>query len=61
MKYFMSCGRTQFNKQLEKWQEFHEETYEDFYEMQSRMDKLETFVEILTANVEDMEYRGSHG
>ena len=56
-KYFMSQGRTEFNRQLSKWQDFFDETHDDFFEMESRLEKLETFVEILSGTVEDIELR----
>ena len=54
-KYFMQQGRTEFNKQLNKWQDFFDETYDDYYEMENRLEKLETFVEIMSGNLEDLE------
>ena len=38
---FMALGRTEFHKNLEKWQDFFEETSDDFYEMETRLEKLE--------------------
>ena len=41
-----------------KWQDFFDETHDDHYEMESRLEKLETLVDILTSNLEDLEARG---
>lgn len=38
---FMALGRTEFHRNLEKWQDFFEETQDDFYEMETRIEKLE--------------------
>ena len=51
----MALGRTEFHRNLEKWQDFFEETQDDFYEFESRTEKLEALVEILSTNYEEIE------
>ena len=43
---FFEAGRTQFNIQLLKWRELFEETSEDHFEMQSRIEKLEALANV---------------
>ena len=52
---FMAQGRSEFNRQLGKWQEFFDETHDDHYSMETRLEKLETLVDILTDHIEEME------
>ena len=47
---FMALGRTEFHKNLVKWEDFFEETQDDFYEMESRLERLEPMFEIFTTN-----------
>ena len=54
---FMAEGRTEFNVQLLKWQELFEETNDDYYEYQSRVEKLEAMVELLATQLEAAEDR----
>ena len=52
---FMSNGRSEFNIQLLKWQQFFEENSEDVSDMQCKMEELVNLCSILSSQVEDLQ------
>ena len=54
-KKFFEAGRSEFNSQLIKWQEFFEETGEDHHETQNRVQNLESLLEMLQKQLDDMQ------